>query len=59
VMDRRGRGQNIVGGTIPGLVVLGSLRNKANQAVRSKAVGSTASRFLPNLRSCADCDSGV
>ena len=36
-----GRTQLIVGGAIPGLVVLGSIRNQAEQALESKPAGST------------------
>jgi hypothetical protein len=39
----------IVGGTIPGLVVLGSRRKQAEQAVMSKAVSSTLPWFLHQL----------
>jgi hypothetical protein len=52
-----------VGGAIPGLVVLGSIRKQGEQARGSKPVSSThsmvtasvpASRFLPCVRSCSD-----
>lgn len=46
---------------VPGLVAMDSLRNQADQAMRNKAVNSTASRFLTNLNSWAgftQCDSG-
>jgi len=36
-----GRAQPIVGGAIPGLVVLGSLRKQAEQARGSKPVNNT------------------
>ena len=62
----------MVGGAIPGLVVLGFLRKQAEQAMRSKLVNSTppkastsapASRILPRLSSCHDfptaCDREV
>ena len=54
----------MVGGAIPGLVVLGSMREQAEQTLGSKPVSSTpsqpasasapASRFLPHLSSCPD-----
>jgi hypothetical protein len=39
--DQEGRAQPIVGGTIPGLVVLGSIRKQAEQARGSKPVSSS------------------
>jgi hypothetical protein len=39
----------IVGGAIPGLVVLGSIRKQAEQARGSKAVSSTSPWFLHQL----------
>jgi hypothetical protein len=36
-----GGGQPIVGGAIPGLVVLGSVRKQAEQAMGSKQISST------------------
>jgi hypothetical protein len=39
-LSQGGRAQPIVGGTIPGLVVLGSIRNQAEQARGSKPVSS-------------------
>ena len=52
----------MVSGATPGLVVPGSIRKLAEQAVGSKAVSSTlhglctapASRFLPCVSSCPD-----
>ena len=57
------RVQPIVGGAIPGLVALGSIRKQSEQAMRRKSVSSTpsmtsasapVSRFLPCLSSCPD-----
>lgn len=52
-----------MGGTVPGLLVLGSIRKLTERAVRSKPVSSTvasasalASRFLLCLSSCPDFD---
>jgi hypothetical protein len=51
-----GRAQLIVGGAIPGLVVLGSIRKQAEQTMRGQAskqdpsmasASAPASRFLP------------
>jgi hypothetical protein len=55
----------MVNGAIPGLVVLGSIRKQAEEAMRHKPASSTpspsmasaaapASRFLPCLSSCPD-----
>ena len=53
-----GKAQLIVGGAIPGLVILGSIRKQAEQAMGSKPVSSTFpgknSRFLLCLSSCPD-----
>ena len=55
--------QPLVGGTISGQVVLGSMRKQSKQVMRSKPVGSAplwplhpvpASRFLSCLSSCPD-----
>jgi hypothetical protein len=57
------RVQPIVGGAIPVLVALGSIRKQSEQAMRRKSVSSTpsmtsasapVSRFLPCLSSCPD-----
>ena len=47
-----------MGGTIPGLVILGAIRNLGEQVIKSNLVISApsalapASRFLPCLNSC-------
>jgi hypothetical protein len=47
-----------VGGAIPGLVVLGSIRKQAEQASKQHlsmaSASAPASRFLPCLSSCPD-----
>ena len=47
-----GRAQPMVGGAIPRLVALGSIRKQGEQAMRTKSVGSTPSwplhQFLPS-----------
>jgi hypothetical protein len=45
----RVRTQAIVGGAIPGLVVLGSIRNQAEQSTRSKPVSSNPPCSLHQL----------
>ena len=40
IVIKGGRGGSIVGGAIPGLVVLGSIRKKAEQAGGSKPVSN-------------------
>jgi len=58
-----GDAQHIVGGAIPGLVVLGSIRKQAEQARESKPVNSTPPgplhqhlppQFLPCVSSSPD-----
>jgi len=48
VMER-GRTQPIVGGAVPGLVVLGSIREQAEQAMESKPVSNIPPWPLPQL----------
>jgi hypothetical protein len=50
-----GRAQPIVGGTIPGLVVLGSIRKQAEQAKGYKPVSSTPPWFLDQLLPPGSC----
>jgi hypothetical protein len=44
-----------VGGAIPGLVVLGSIRKQAEQAMGSKAVSSTSLWLLHQLLPPGSC----
>jgi hypothetical protein len=49
ISDHDGRAQPIVGGAIPGLVVLDSIREQAEQARRSKSVSNIPPWFLCQL----------
>jgi hypothetical protein len=55
-----GRAQPIVGGVIPGLLVLGAIRKQAEQASEQwpsvASASAPASRSLPSLSACLDID---
>jgi hypothetical protein len=55
ISDQWRRAQPIVGGAIPGLVILGSIRKETEQAMRSKAVSSIPPWSLHQLLPPGSC----